>query len=570
MTTLFTRTYPRTLHHLPANTRAVWLFENAADRAAVSHRLNIPVYSAYKTLLCTVTEHDLLAGVRAVDLYYPLVEGDDPLRFRLECYPLPDLYAHCHIRFIPRHFPRHARPYYSLHYGDGHALDIPVPVRWRKGGDGRDILAACGWIEYADGRHEALQTDYESLYDDACRIMGELPLTPLQGAGARGPFFERLQLDITLPAYDTPLPLGEEHLSLAEALHEDLYFSGLDIFRHRLDLPAEDRSLTPGQIFPLVRHGAHASLHIHLPEVGGRKTHPAYCSDLDQAGHWLNPEEITAHLQAIGGEVFSRESRQGRPCSGLIISGSGDAALALSAGQHANESSGIVGALRAAYTLKAKGDLHFSLRALGNPDGYAAFAELCQHNPRHMQHAARYTASGCDLAYGHGGEQLLCRDARARLPEAWLHINLHGYPAHEWTVPLSGYVPQGFARWTIPKGYFLICRHHHDFAQQARALMDALLDALAQHEAQMTQNRAMLARYRHSVGDADFAIAHDAIPYMMEARDDGDYPVEIITEAPDETVYGESFRIAHESHYRIIMAAARFLLEHPHTSIKTG
>lgn len=563
--TLLQKNYPRTICHLPARAEAVWLFEYAEARAAISRHRSLRVYSAYKTLLCAVSENRLLDNTTHITLRYPVVEGDDPLRFRLECYPLPELYPHCAITFAPRHFLHDSRPYYTLEYPDGKRLDIPVPVRWRKGPDGRDILAACGWVEYADGRSEPLLTDYEQLYQDACAVMTDFPLTPLPGADTRGPFFDRLQLDITLPGHDQPLPVGEEHLSLHEALHEDLYFSGLDIFRKRLNLPEGNRSLSPGQILPVVRQGGHLTLHIHLPDISPAP--PAltgYQSDLTQAGHWLTPEDIHNHLQALGGEPIPAASRQGRVIPAIYVRGRTQAALALSAGQHANETSGIIGALRAAKILQQQGDINYTLRPLGNPDGYAAFAELCRHHPRHMHHAARYTASGCDLAYGEGYENALCRNARAALPEAWLHINLHGYPAHEWTVPLSGYVPQGFARWTIPKGYFLICRHYPGWENEARALMDALLAELADYDAQMTQNRQMLARYRRIVGETDFSVAHDAIPYVLEARDDGDYPVEIITEAPDETIYGESFRIAHESHTRIILAAARYLLGHSH------
>lgn len=31
-----------------------------------------------------------------------------------------------------------------------------------------------------------------------------------------------------------------------------------------------------------------------------------------------------------------------------------------------------------------------------------------------------------------------------KLTGAKLHVNLHGYPSHEWTHPLSGYVPRGY------------------------------------------------------------------------------------------------------------------------------
>lgn len=569
MTTLLHKTYPRTLHHLPPGARTVWLFEDSAARAAAGAQSGITVMSAYKTLLTTIRERDLLAHETRLTIDYPVIDGDDPLRFRLECYPLPDLYPNCTIRFRAKPTaPGTRRPAYTLHYSDGTQEHIPIPVRWRRTPDGRNILAACGWVEFSDGSNAPMLTDYEQIYLDSCALMAEHPFPPLTADQPRGPFFERLQLDIRLPARDETLGIGDEHLSLAEALHEDLYFSGLDIFRARLHLPPGDRSLTPGQILPLVKSAPadadHLELHIHLPDP--RQTpdaHNAHCPDLSRAGHWPGSKDITAHLAKLGGEPFPGTSRQGRTIPATLIRGQHPGALAISAGQHANETSGIIGALRAAHTLKRQGRISFTLRPLGNPDGYAAFAELSREHPNHMQHAARYTASGCDLAYGEGYENALCHSAREKLPDAWLHINLHGYPAHEWTVPQSGYVPQGFARWTIPKGYFLICRHHPGWENRAHALMQHLLATLAAFDAQMQQNRAMLKRYRAIVGGYDFALAHDSIPYTIETREDGDYPVEIITEAPDETTYGKTFRLAHESHTRIILAAAQFVLDNP-------
>ena len=51
--------------------------------------------------------------------------------------------------------------------------------------------------------------------------------------------------------------------------------------------------------------------------------------------------------------------------------------------------------------------------------------------------------------YGEKGARL---EAIART-SARLHLSLHGYPAHEWTRPLNGYVPHGFSQWTIPAAF---------------------------------------------------------------------------------------------------------------------
>ncbi len=64
-----------------------------------------------------------------------------------------------------------------------------------------------------------------------------------------------------------------------------------------------------------------------------------------------------------------------------------------------------------------------------------------------------------NIAAARAFEKAIRVEAEART-NAKLHVNLHGYPSHEWTRPLSGYVPRSFAMWTLPKGFFLIIRHH--------------------------------------------------------------------------------------------------------------
>jgi len=152
----------------------------------------------------------------------------------------------------------------------------------------------------------------------------------------------------------------------------------------------------------------------------------------------------------------------------------------LSAGQHANETSGVIGILRAARELDQRAGSHFALIPLMNPDGYALHQRLTAVNPFHMHHAARYTALGDDLTAR--PEPML---ERAALVEAWhisgaeLHINLHGYPAHEWLRPWSGYLPRGFDAWTIPKGFFLILRHRAAWQAQAERLLARVTEHLA-------------------------------------------------------------------------------------------
>lgn len=570
------RQYDRTLTTFPEIATAVWLFEPTAARLRERQQRellgqSVVIHSAYKTLLHYALEQAVFEHAKSATIHYPVVEGDEAMRFRLECYPLQSMFTDCDMQFVPAEFSAdfngHLLPYYKMTIDDGSeaeptTLKVPVPVRWQEKPTGK-VLAACGWVQTADHPEGMwLSTEFEKIYSDAYELMLSMPLTPLDDQSPSGPFFDRLNIRIDLPAaIDTRLPMADEQISLAEALHEDLYFSALEVFQLRLDLPKGSRALQPGQVLPFIQQAEQPALSIstgaecpvfEAAEFSGTP-------QLHDAGHWLTPKQIMAHLDKIGGQAFGVNSRRGRNVPGRRVSGKSGVNLAISSGQHANESSGIVGGLRAAHALAAAGELNFTICPLNNPDGYVAFRELCQTNPCHMHHAARYTASGNDLAYTDDYEAEIYPAAIAQLP-ATVHLNLHGYPAHEWTRPLSGYIPAGFAQYTLPKGFFIICHYQPAYEAMAMAILNVATQAVADHSEQIRQNQAMLTAYRDNVGKLNFEIAHDAVPFVTKASPDMPYPIEIVTEAPDETVYGETFRIAHESHFRVVMAIADYLL----------
>lgn len=555
---------------IPEGSAIVWLFTSKRLREQMARdgtqtkdeNADIQVKSAYKTLLCEVRERGLLDGEKQVIIYYPVVEGDEPLRFRLECYPLDSLYPDCHIQYQAEPQMVGNGVYYRLVFADGREEKIFTPVKWRDKPNGQRELCASAWVEYSNGHSEAIHSPYEDIYNEACNYLQSLPLTVCQqGLGS-------VVFDIELQGEDEPLGVGHESLCLAEALHEDLYFSALEIFQHRLGLSSGDRTLKPGQILPVVRYGQQNSLRIRegkWAEVEVEVEAISDCGirlDLSNIDRPLSFAQIQAEFNALNGECFNANSQQGRPLFGAGFNTHLARGLALSSGQHANESSGVVGGLRAAQQLLKEGVLAFTYRPLGNPDGYAAFLKLCEISPRQMHHAARYTASGCDLAYGDVPERVFADAARNKLPQALVHLNLHGYPAHEWTRPLSGYVPRNFSRWTIPKGFFLIMRYQPAYKAMAEEVLQAAIAAVMGYPEQVAMNKEMLSRYLGTVGGADFPIAHDVVPYSITEYPNQDYPIELITEAPDETVQGDWFRIAQESHYRVVMAVARWLDEY--------
>ncbi|MQU76313.1 hypothetical protein GHK29_17080 [Sinorhizobium medicae] len=187
----------------------------------------------------------------------------------------------------------------------------------------------------------------------------------------------------------------------------------------------------------------------------------------------ISAAQLRSELYAIGGEILLASSRSGRPVSARYRKGT-DRPVFIGAGQHANETTGIVGALRAARELVGRPGSHFVISPLENPDGYQLHWRLRAENPRHHHHAARYMALGDDYVYRTTEppfEKAIRKDG-FHLSGAKLHLNLHGYSSHEWTRPLSGYTPRKFEEWAVPKGFFLGIHYRADWEDAAKWLAD--------------------------------------------------------------------------------------------------
>ncbi|MBM3293813.1 MAG: hypothetical protein FJY82_04725, partial [Candidatus Aminicenantes bacterium] len=144
--------------------------------------------------------------------------------------------------------------------------------------------------------------------------------------------------------------------------------------------------------------------------------------------------------------------------------------LYLSGRQHANEVSATNYILKLAELLaadKAFGDrlrrMNFVLHPMENPDGAALAYDLQQLTPFHSLHAGRYSALGLDIGTMTGAARPLLPEAGVRrdLNAKWfpdIHLNLHGYPSHEWVQAFSNYSPYLFRDYWIPKGWFAYVR----------------------------------------------------------------------------------------------------------------
>jgi len=547
-----------------------WLFEGVEARRAAERRLaaagvSARLRSAYKPLLHYFLEEVDIASLAEVKVHYPVHPGASPRRFLLETYPLAGLLPNSTLALVPGTDPMHYQLAIRFHDGREQQARVFAPNRIHMAPLGASTLSPTGWLRAR--RNPALgpsidgaeTTDYEALFAQLIHAVQQHPWS------AQEPYFERLDLRIDLPTSDQPLALPDECISLSEAMHEDVYFSLLEIFQHHSGRPASDRRLQPGQIVPDVRTGAtqprlritarRFDVEAQDARAGTEPVQPGASTNLAELGKAPSPQRIAAEMAALGGQRFRAQSRQGRPVHGLYHPGSG-APVLISGGQHANETSGVVGALRAAQVLQARSDSHFALIALENPDGYALHRELCAQHPQQMHHAARYSALGDDIEYRETAPwfEREARDTALSLSQAQLHINLHGYPAHEWTRPLSGYIPKGFELWTIPKGFFLILRYQPGWQAHAHALLDRVGAALTEVPGMLAFNRRQMDLYERHAGELSFRTIHGTAYTETETTKPG-AAVTLITEFPDETIEGDAFRFAHSVQTATVLAA---------------
>ncbi|MGO4389336.1 M14 family zinc carboxypeptidase [Microvirga sp. 2YAF29] len=538
-----------------------WLFEDESARrdaeltlaqAGVTARLR----SAYKPLVHAFLEEIELADLKRVVVRYPVHPQASPIRFLSETYPLAALLDGVETVFEAGDETLSYRV--SAQYEDGRSVEHVVfaPNHPRANHLGEVDLNPTGWLKASDlpdgsdDIDEPLETEIEQLFHQAMAAVAahEWP--------AQEPYMETLAIDVTMPGIERALSYGDEVISTREALHEDFYFSLLEFFKRKSGRPPEDRGLQPGQIVPDIRAAdGDAHVRVTLRSFGWLKDPARSEQDIETADAAPSLAQIRRELAELPGETFEGRSREGRPIQGLYRPGPRPAVLVTS-GQHANETSAPVGSLRAMRRLLAKPESNIAYIPVENPDGYALHGFLCEGNPRHMHHAARYTSLGNDLEYGRDDApyEIGARQQALALSDAKLHVNLHGYPAHEWTRPFTGYLPRGFELWSIPKGFFLIMRHHPEWAQTARSLVEAVTKGLSVVPGLTEFNRRQIEICSIHSGGTPYEIIN-GIPCLITAETRHPVPLTLITEFPDETIYGEAYRLAHTVQMATVIAA---------------
>lgn len=572
MTRIFSTEVPSTLQKLIKEFSTLeykgwkveaWVFNDiqprrAAEEALLQYGVTARIHSAYKPLLHFFIEDlkDNLVDSANIQVLYPVHKQASDKRFILEAYPLTALIEGTKIEYeVNRHSDKHYEVITRLYSGEQYQYQVFTPNHIHRDLIGDMHLSPTGWIKVSNTqgkliRDERIVTDYESLFSSTMQAITS------HDWGCAEPYFDELNISVEIPWTDQKLAYAHESISLSEALHEDFYLSLQEWFNTNAGRSANDRGGQPGQIVPeiLSRQRQTLSVIVETRPFSKRAATTKYCS-LSSAETPISLEQADTALRQIQGYAFSAESRAGHTVNALYLSGS-DAPVMISGGQHANETSGVVGALRAAQTLANSPGSHFTICPIENPDGYALHQRLITDNPHHMHHAARYTALGDDLEYRHGSK-LFEKEIRLKaqtLSKAQLHINLHGYPSHEWTRPLSGYVPQGFDMWTLPKGFFLILRHREDWSTHASLFIDKVTRKLSDIPGLLTFNQTQIDLYQIHAGETGFRMIN-GFPCLISYNQPSEVPLQLITEYPDETINGEHFIKGHTVQTLTILAA---------------
>ncbi|WP_319567458.1 peptidase M14 [Cohaesibacter marisflavi] len=568
MTLLFESSFPRStdlVAELLASRKSkqadIWLFDDTATRRALETTLKAQgiaarVHSAYKPLVHYFREDVACEGLALVEISYPVHAAAPENRFLLEAYPLAALLAPADVRFSPAPLGDDLKYGIHMKWQDGReeTVQLFAPNRVHDDSIGEKALSPTGWIRTGDGLDEAFKTDYELLFEAAMQSMIDHDWGPDE------PYFGELNITVTHPAEDEWLPMApvDALISLREALHEEFYFSLLELFQKKSGRPVGDRGLMPGQIVPEILKGEVGkalTVKVSLRPLTDDETEVKQAETVEKLTTPFTAARIRKELASIKGAPFSARSRAGRLVSACYHEGP-ERPIIISGGQHANEVTGAAGAMRSGLELAKRPDAHFVVSPLENPDGYQMGWRLRADNPHHMHHAARYTAFGCDLEYRSSDDpyETAIRFEAERLTGAKLHVNLHGYPAHEWTRPLTGYVPRGFEMWTLPKGFFLIVRYHENWKQQAYSLIEQVTERLAANKVLVDYNAQEIDLYTTHAGKPEWPVVN-GFPVMLSVDDRHRVPITLITEYPDESIYGDDFIQGHTAQMNTAVAA---------------
>jgi hypothetical protein len=244
-------------------------------------------------------------------------------------------------------------------------------------------------------------------------------------------------------------------------------------------------------------------------------------------------------------------------------------------GHHANEVSSTPGVMEMLDDLDEKHPeilKHLNLVVIprANPDGTALQQQMAEDNPEWKLHAARYNAVGLEFSHVRYKDSVFGEaNVLPKIMDRWapdILIDNHGIPSHEWTQPFAGYhIPPRFnmSFWIPSAMLYGIARQldekqypqHTEVLNKITQSIQAKVSGTKIHEL----NQYWLDRYKkygHQFMPELFPIelVEEFIFYQWKAKAHPEstngierFPewvsAELISEAADETVYGETLEI---------------------------
>lgn len=221
-----------------------------------------------------------------------------------------------------------------------------------------------------------------------------------------------------------------------------------------------------------------------------------------------------------------------------------------------------------------------------NPDGTALHQEMIKDNPEWKHHAARYNAVGLEYSDVRYMDSIFGEaNVVPKIMNRWVPdivIDDHGIPSHEWTQPFAGYhIPPRFdmSFWIPNALIYGIAREldKKEFPAHAKVL-DKITHSIQQKIKQTKiQNKNNYWRKRYTKYGNKFMpelfpieLTEDLIFYKWATKPDSEsinaisrFPgwvsADLISEAADETVYGDVLELCKKSHRLFDLGAIEWI-----------
>ena len=533
-----------------------WLFEDGparrqAEKALAAAGVTARFRSAYKPLVHFFLEEADLAGVTSVEVRYPRHKSA-PYR------PLSpgDLSARRALSWRRRQ--AEARPGGTdlrCHApAEATARPRAMPCLHRTSSARITSASRCSPIVAGYERRPAtgpIATEFEALFWKAVETVGR------RFDGKPRPPFDRLRVEVEMPAEMPAAALLEGGHQLPRGhVRGPLLFDSRASRRHQTgDGEKPGRSSGSGR----PRHPVDAGCSAASPDARtvrrvARDGRPRYeaCTDRQAACRRRGPQGAGDDPRHADRGSLARGPRDPRRLPERQGPGRADH---LGTACQRDHRRGRCAPRRTPLSLDP--DAHFAVVPLENVDGYELHQRLIVDQPEYMHHAARFSALGDDLwFYPKVPVDQTARVKALELSGAGLHLNLHGYPAHEWTRPLTGYLPKGYELWTLPKGFFLIIDHHPGWKRRAFAMMEEITAALSADQKLVAFNARQIEIAFAHMRRKPFAVMN-GFPYLIAEGKSHPMPLTLITEAPDETIYGEDFVLMQTAQMNTVIHAVR-------------